>query len=104
MSGPDDEEELPWPAPDPPDTPAGGDDPRREAAEDGEAATRRGRGAEPRPGAPPGGSSPVGGALLVLVLAFVLWYELEAHALGPEGRQVVVTVAGRIGRLRHLRC
>ncbi len=34
----------------------------------------------------------VGGALLVLVLAFVLWYELESHALGPEGPQVVVTV------------
>ena len=34
----------------------------------------------------------VGGGLLVLVLAFVLWYELESHALGPQGRQVVVTV------------
>ena len=34
----------------------------------------------------------VGGALVVLVLAFVLWYELEAHALGPLGPQVVVTV------------
>ena len=34
----------------------------------------------------------VGGGLLVLVLAFVLWYELESHALGPEGPQVVVTV------------
>ena len=33
-----------------------------------------------------------GGALLVLVLAFVLWYELESHAFGPEGKQVVVTV------------
>ena len=32
------------------------------------------------------------GALLVLVLAFVLWYELESHALGPAGPQVVVTV------------
>ena len=32
------------------------------------------------------------GALLVLVLAFTLWYELESHALGPEGPQVVVTV------------
>ncbi len=29
---------------------------------------------------------------LVLLLAFTLWYELESHALGPEGRQVVVTV------------
>ncbi len=34
----------------------------------------------------------VGGTLIVLVLAFVLWYELESHALGPEGRQVVITV------------
>ena len=34
----------------------------------------------------------VGGTLLVLVLAFVLWYELESHALGPAGHQVVVTV------------
>ena len=34
----------------------------------------------------------VGGALLVLVLGFTLWYQLESHALGPEGKQVVVTV------------
>jgi len=34
----------------------------------------------------------VAGGLLVLVLAFTLWYELESHALGPEGPQVVVTV------------
>jgi UPF0755 protein len=34
----------------------------------------------------------VGGSLLVLVLAFALWYELESHALGPQGKQVVVTV------------
>ena len=34
----------------------------------------------------------IGGALLVLVLAFVLWYELESHALGPPGPQVIVTV------------
>ncbi len=34
----------------------------------------------------------VAGGLLVLVLAFTLWYELEAHALGPAGRQVVITV------------
>jgi UPF0755 protein len=34
----------------------------------------------------------VGGSLLVLVLAFALWYELESHALGPPGKQVVVTV------------
>ena len=34
----------------------------------------------------------IGGALVVIVLAFVLWYELESHALGPAGPQVVVTV------------
>ncbi|MGO9856146.1 MAG: endolytic transglycosylase MltG [Acidimicrobiales bacterium] len=34
----------------------------------------------------------VAGGLLVLVLAFALWYELESHALGPEGPQVIVTV------------
>lgn len=34
----------------------------------------------------------VGGALVLVVLAVVLWYELEAHALGPAGPQVVVTV------------
>jgi UPF0755 protein len=34
----------------------------------------------------------VGGALVAVVLAFVLWYELESHALGPPGKQVVVTV------------
>jgi UPF0755 protein len=34
----------------------------------------------------------IAGGLAVLVCAVVLWYELESHALGPEGRQVVVTV------------
>ena len=34
----------------------------------------------------------MGGALLVVLLAFTLWYELESHALGPQGAQVVVTV------------
>jgi UPF0755 protein len=34
----------------------------------------------------------VAGVLLALVLAFTLWYELESHALGPEGPQVVVTL------------
>ena len=29
----------------------------------------------------------------MLLLAFVAWYELEAHALGPSGRAVIVTVA-----------
>ena len=30
--------------------------------------------------------------MIVAILAFTLWYELESHALGPEGPQVVVTV------------
>jgi UPF0755 protein len=34
----------------------------------------------------------VGGVLLVLILGFLLWYELEANALGPPGKQVIVTV------------
>ena len=34
----------------------------------------------------------VAGGLLVVFLALALWYELESHALGPEGPQVVVTV------------
>jgi UPF0755 protein len=34
----------------------------------------------------------IGATLLVVVLAFTLWYQLESHALGPEGAQVVVTV------------
>jgi UPF0755 protein len=34
----------------------------------------------------------LGGGLVVVVLALALWYELESHALGPEGRQVVVTI------------
>ncbi len=34
----------------------------------------------------------VGGAVLVIVLGLVLWYELESHALGPAGRREVVQV------------
>ncbi|HVB92281.1 MAG TPA: endolytic transglycosylase MltG [Acidimicrobiales bacterium] len=34
----------------------------------------------------------VGGGLVVLLMAFVLWYELESHALGPAGPQVVITI------------
>jgi UPF0755 protein len=34
----------------------------------------------------------IGGALVVIVLAFVVWYELESHALGSPGPQVIVTV------------
>jgi len=34
----------------------------------------------------------IGGVVLVVVLAFVFWYELESHALGPEGRPEIVQV------------
>jgi UPF0755 protein len=32
------------------------------------------------------------GAVLVVVLAFAFWYELESHAIGPAGRREVVQV------------
>ncbi len=95
FDGDDDEEELPWPQPD-----AGGDaDAGADAQSNDEAA---GAGPESRAGRRAARSARVrrrrrilagiGGGLLVLVLAFLLWYELEAHALGPSGPQVVVTV------------
>ena len=92
MSGPDDEEELPWPSPDQPAAAAAGDDP--EAAEDDEATTRTERRAERAARARRNRRivAIVGGALLVVVLGFTLWYQLESHALGPEGKQVVITV------------
>ncbi len=34
----------------------------------------------------------VAGAVLVVLMGFVVWYELESHAFGPPGRQVVITV------------
>jgi UPF0755 protein len=34
----------------------------------------------------------IAGAVLVVVLAFAFWYELESHALGPAGRREVVQV------------
>jgi len=89
VSGPDDDDELPWPAPGQPDAPAGGDDDR-----DDEATTRTERRAERAARARRNRRivAVVGGALLVVVLGFTLWYQLESHALGPEGKQVVITV------------
>jgi UPF0755 protein len=109
FDGDEGEEELPWPhagsEPDPNDEPTGArrrvTDGEPEAAGDGDedgddddpesrAGRRAARAAKVRRrrrillG--------VGGGLVVLVLAFVLWYELESHALGPSGPQVVVTV------------
>jgi UPF0755 protein len=84
------DEELPWPQPPGPEdraeavaTPAEGDTESRSARR----ATRSARVRRRRRillG--------IGGGLLVIVLGFVLWYELEAHALGAPGPQVVVTV------------
>jgi UPF0755 protein len=34
----------------------------------------------------------IGAPVLIVLAAFTLWYELNAHALGPEGKQVVITV------------
>jgi UPF0755 protein len=34
----------------------------------------------------------VGGVVLVVVLAFVFWYELESHAIGPAGQREIVQV------------
>jgi UPF0755 protein len=34
----------------------------------------------------------VGAGVVVVILGCILWYELESHALGPPGPQVVVTV------------
>ncbi len=92
MSGPDDTdgEELPWPSPEPPP-----DEPGAEGAEDadtGETRTERSAARSARVRRRRRVVAAVGGALLVLILVFTLWYELESHALGPEGPQVVVTV------------
>ena len=82
--GDEGEAELPWPQPPPDARVAAGDDAGsgtgRRAARSARVRRRRRI------------LAAVGGGLLVLVLAFVLWYELESHALGPEGPQVVVTV------------
>ena len=92
---------------------------RRRSSRSSRRADRAGR-AEDEPedtaGAPGGAVGPrcaaaagswplVGGcACSCVVLAFVLWYELESHALGPPGPQVVVTVhRGRVDRLGHQR-
>jgi UPF0755 protein len=34
----------------------------------------------------------IGGLILVIVLVFVFWYEVNSHALGPAGRREVVQV------------
>jgi UPF0755 protein len=86
------DEDLPWPQPGPDDRaavePQADDEPEDET--ESRTARRAARSARVRRrrrilvG--------IGGGLLVIILAFVLWYELEAHALGSPGPQVVVTV------------
>ena len=118
MNGPDDrrdgdDDELPWPGPEPePPAPAALADGADTADTAGMVDT-----ADAAEGADDGGQTraerraaqsasvrrrrrvlaAVGGGLLLLVLAFTLWYELESNALGPEGPQVVVTVANGEG-------
>ncbi|HXB36662.1 MAG TPA: hypothetical protein VNU75_03065, partial [Acidimicrobiales bacterium] len=94
VNGPEDEGDLPWPRPDPGDgdetadaepgsvPPEEPEDHRLERRARRQALVRRRRRV----------LALVGGALLLVVLGFVLWYELESHALGPPGKQVVVTV------------
>jgi len=81
VSGPDDE--LPWPrTDDEAEEPAEGEPTRTERRAARSARVRRRRRV----------LGAVAGALVLVVLGFTLWYELESHALGPEGPQVVVTV------------
>ena len=112
MSGPDGprdggDEELPWPQPQPESQqpqsqqPKVGGDADADADADGDAVETDDE-HESRTGRRAARSARVrrrrrillgiGGALVVIVLAFVLWYELESHALGSPGPQVVVTV------------
>jgi UPF0755 protein len=98
VSGPDDTdgEELPWPQPEPPPGVPGAE--WAENTDTGEAEdgapnrTERRAARSERVRRRRRVVAAVGGALLVIILAFTLWYELESHALGPEGPQVVVTV------------
>ncbi len=105
MNGPEDDDDLPWPQPERetraqrPDTADGAAsappepdtvvEPEPEAEEHRlarrarrEAAFRRRRRI----------AALTVGAVLVVVLGFVFWYELESNALGPAGKQVVVIV------------
>jgi UPF0755 protein len=93
VNGPEDEQDRPWVPPESADQTSQAEAPATEAEEPEEyrierrarrrALVRRRRRI----------LALVGGALLVIVLAFTLWYELEANALGPPGKQVVVTVS-----------
>ncbi|HXY26876.1 MAG TPA: hypothetical protein VEH82_01175, partial [Acidimicrobiales bacterium] len=113
MSGPHDagraggadDAELPWPRPEPPTDALADDRPEDLAGADADASADTSEGDASAGGAavPPARRAAraarvrrrrrwlagIAGALLVVVLAFVLWYEVESHALGPEGPQVV---------------
>jgi UPF0755 protein len=89
------DEELPWPQPGQAGQPGPGDADQAAAApasEESESRTTRRAARSARVRRRRRIVLGIGGGLLVLVLAFVLWYELEAHALGSPGPQVVVTV------------
>jgi UPF0755 protein len=100
--GPEDRDqdggELPWPRPEPPRDHGGDEEHDAVLAEDGvegdeqPTRTRRRAAHSARVRLRWRIVAGVAGGLVVLVLAFALWYELESHALGPEGPQVVVIV------------
>jgi UPF0755 protein len=99
VNGPEDDEgELPWPRPDPEDPRAERDTGEIEAVATDDLPEpeeqRQARGARRHAAVRRRRRivALVGGAVLVVVLGFVLWYELESNALGPPGKQVVVTV------------
>lgn len=97
MNGPEDEEDLPWPRPEGEEA-ADRDTGETEAVavdqldepEEERGARRARREAQFRRRRRI--VALVGGAVLVVILGFALWYELESHALGPPGKQVVVIV------------
>ncbi len=106
MIGPEDEGDLPWPRPDAEDRarPPDGDDPAEYEASKPAYLEEPGEPEEPEERHERRARRQaqmrrrrrilalVAGAVLVVILGFVLWYELESNALGPPGKQVVVTV------------
>jgi len=95
----DGEEEIPWPLPErepgppePLDTPVGDDDDEDGDEDGGETRAERRAARSARVRRRRRILAGIAGVLILIILAFVLWYELESHALGPQGPQVVVTV------------
>jgi UPF0755 protein len=86
--GIEDEDEFPWPRPEPEEPSVAAPDAENGApSRAGRKAARLARLRRRRRVV-----ALIGGALLFLILAFTLWYQLESNALGPPGPQVVVTV------------